>query len=182
MAEAGEKMSQDGVENIAEAMKKMGKALGADEDVEPVNFRKLKALLPERLPGMERTNSSGEKNSAMGIKVSKAEADYSQKDGSGFIKIEITDMGTLHGLTSMATMAWAFGEIDRESDDEYEKTGRFAGFKSYEKFNFKRQRGEMSLLVGKRFVVQLTGRRVEMEDIKNALKKIDLRKLEEMED
>jgi hypothetical protein len=150
--------------------------------VEPVNFRKLKALLPESLPGMERANFSGEKNSAMGIKVSKAEADYSRKDGRGIIKIEITDMGTLHGLTSMATMAWAFGEIDRESDDEYEKTGRLAGFKSHEKYNFKRQRGEMSLLIGKRFVVQVTGRRVKMEDVKNAVKKIDLRKLEKMED
>ena len=51
MAKAGKEMGEKmggSVGEMAEAMKMMGKALGEGASVEPVNFRELKKLLPER--------------------------------------------------------------------------------------------------------------------------------------
>ncbi|MCI0424181.1 MAG: hypothetical protein L0312_34065, partial [Acidobacteria bacterium] len=60
MEEAGKKMEEaakKGGEGMADAVKAMGEAFGsaAGKKVEPVDFRELKALLPEALPGMKRT-------------------------------------------------------------------------------------------------------------------------------
>ena len=64
MADAGKDMGDkigEGAGDMAEAMKKMGEAVTSGVKVEPVNFRDLKRLLPEKLAGMKRTNASGEK-------------------------------------------------------------------------------------------------------------------------
>ncbi len=58
MEEAGKKMEEaakQGGAGMGEAMKKMGEAFGAatGKKVTPVDFRELKALLPEALPGIE---------------------------------------------------------------------------------------------------------------------------------
>jgi hypothetical protein len=106
---------------MGEAMKKMGEALGAatGKKVTPVDFRELKALLPEALPGMKRTRAEGERAAAMGINISKAEGEY-QKEGSS-VHINLMDMGTLSGMAAMATVGWAMAEIDKETETGYEK-------------------------------------------------------------
>jgi hypothetical protein len=179
MEDAAEQMEEGGLENMAEAMKKMGEILGKD-GVEPVDFRDLKKLLPKSLPGMKREDASGEKTSVMGIKVSKAEASYYDENNNGSIDISITDMGTVSGFAAMASMAWAFSEYDRESDSGYEKTTTYKGHKTFEKFDSRSEFGEINVLIEKRFVVEVSGNNVEMKKIKNALKKVDVDKIEDL--
>jgi hypothetical protein len=69
---------------------------------EVVDFRDLKALLPESLGSLKRSNAQGEKNSAMGFTISKAEADYNNEDYSQRIDIEITDLAGATGYAGMA--------------------------------------------------------------------------------
>ncbi|MSO21892.1 MAG: hypothetical protein EXQ58_01280 [Acidobacteria bacterium] len=74
MEEAGKKMevaAKQGGSGMGEAF---GAATG--KKVTPVDFRELKALLPEALPGMRRTQAEGEKAAAMGLNISKAEGEY----------------------------------------------------------------------------------------------------------
>ena len=182
MAEAGEKMAHGGAEAFTEGMKKMGKALGGGQKVEPVDFRDLKELLPNSLSGMKRTDASGERTKAFGIHVSKAEGNYESKDGDSTIDIEITDMGSISGLTAMATFAWAFGEIDRETDSGYEKTTEYSGHRAFEEYDNDDGSGKIQVLVAKRFMVEVEGYGVKMKAIKNALDKINIRKLEKMKD
>ena len=57
MEDAGKKMEEamkQGGQGFGEAMQKMGEAMTAGKKVEPVDFRALKELLPESLPGMKR--------------------------------------------------------------------------------------------------------------------------------
>jgi len=70
--------------------------------------------------------------------------------------------------------AWSKLDVDRETDDGYERTTTFDGHKAYEKYNDKRKRGEINLIVNSRFIVQVEGRGVEMDELKRAIKKIDL--------
>lgn len=177
-------------EQIAQAGQQMGEAMAAagaavtgggleGKATEAVDFRELKALLPEELPGMRRTSAEGQKNSAMGFTLSTAEARY-QSEGGGRIHLTITDAGAVAGLAAMGMYAWAGMEIDQEDEDGYEKTTTLNGRRGYEKYNRSSKSGEVSLMVGGRFIVELDGDDVSMDDLKSALDKVDLDKLEGM--
>lgn len=178
---SGEQASDETVTNpddLAEAMKKMGEALKGDgKAVEPVDFRQLKALLPEKFTGMTRTNASGEKIAAFGINASNAEGDYATSDGNSSIQIKITDMGSLKGITALASQAWFSTEIDRETDFGYEKTTTVSGHKAFEEYNTNDKSGKISILVSDRFIVEMNGTNIEMNALKSAAGSIDLNKL-----
>ncbi len=182
MEEAGKKMAEnmgEGVEGMAEAMKEMGEALGGDSKIEPVDFRALKALLPEKLGDLNRTSATGEKTSAFGINVSEAEADYENENGRS-LNIKIMDMASMKKMVMMAQFGWMMADFDRETDSGYEKTMTYKGYKGFEKYDTESQSGEINLFVGERFVVELDGSNVKIEDIRNALDKLDLKKLEDL--
>jgi hypothetical protein len=155
-------------------------ALAAGKASDAVDFRVLKELLPEDINGMPRTSSDGEKNSAMGFTLSRAEARYETQGTNSSIKIEISDVGAMTGAAAMATYAWASMEVDRENETGYEKTTTIKGYRGYEKFDRQTNYGELSLMVGGRFMVELEGNEVPMDALKAALDKIDLGKLEGM--
>lgn len=185
--EAASKQMQEaaksGTASMGDAMAAMGAAVSgaanAGKKVETVDYQELKALLPESLPGMKRTDATGEKTSAMGMQVSQAEGQYSSDQGAS-TSIKITDIGSMTGLAGMAAYAWARVDIDREGDNGYEKTSTFNGYKSHEKYNRANKSGELSVLVADRFVVAVDGNNVDMDAIKSALGKVDLGKLNSM--
>ncbi len=185
MAEASQKMQEatkNGTVNMGDAMNALGAAMGAangGKKVSTVDYKVLKDMLPADLSGMKRTEATGQKNSAMGMEISNAEGQYSN-DGGGNITLKVTDIGSMTGLAGMAAYAWASTEIDRESGDEYEKTANFNGFKSHEKYNKASKSGEISVLIGNRFVAEASGSNVEMNALKDALTKLDLKKLDGM--
>ncbi len=179
MAEA----SKNGGANLGDAMAAMGAAVSgaanSGKKVETVDFKELKALLPESLPGMKRTNATGEKTAAMGMQISNAEGSYSADNG-GSMTVKITDIGSMTGLAGMAVYAWATVAVDRESDTGYEKTSTIGGYKSHEKYDNSSKSGEVSVLVGDRFVVEVNGNNVAMDAIKGTIGKVDLGKLNGM--
>jgi hypothetical protein len=179
MAEA----SKNAGANLGDAMAAMGAAVSgaanSGKKVETVDYKELKAMLPESLPGMKRTDASGEKTAAMGMQISNAEGRYSGDNGSS-MTIKITDIGSMTGLAGMATYAWARVTVDRESDSGYEKTSTIGGYRSHEKYNNSGKSGEVSVLVGDRFVVEVEGSDVDMDAIKGAVGKVDLGKLNSM--
>ena len=182
-AEAAAAQVEAATKQMAEAMKTggvaAGVALGATQAKEAVDFRELKSLLPEELPGMKRSNSDGEKTSAMGFTISKAEAQYDTDSGAN-VRITITDVGAMAGVAAMATYAWAAGVIDRESETSYERSMTIKGYKGYERYDRQANSGEVQVLVAGRFVVEVNGNNMPMDAIKAALDKVDLGKLESM--
>jgi len=185
--EAASKQMQEAVKtgtaNMGDAMAAMGAAVSgaanAGKKVETVDYKELKALLPESLPGMRRTDASGEKSSAMGMQISNAEGRYRSDEGSS-VTVKIADIGSMTGLAGMTAYAWARVDVDRESDSGYEKTATFNGYKSHEKYDRQNKSGEISVLVGDRFVVEVDGNNVDIDVIKSALGKVDLGKLNSM--
>ena len=188
-AEAVAAQVEAATKQMAEAMKDggaaaaggvaAGVALGATQAKEAVDFRELKSLLPEELPGMKRSNSDGERTSAMGFTISKAEAQYEGENGAN-VSITVTDVGAMAGVAAMATYAWAAGTIDRESETSYERSTTIKGYKGYERYDRQSNSGEVQVLVAGRFVVEVTGNNMPMDAIKAALDKVDLGKLESM--
>lgn len=183
--EASKKMAEatkNGQVDMGAAMNALGAAMGAangGKKVETVDYKILKDMLPGEVGGMKRTEANGEKTAAMGMQVSNATGTYSDNQGKN-ATIKITDIGSLTGLAGMAAYAWAATDMDRESDTGYEKTAMFNGYKSHEKWDKASNSGELSVLVGGRFVAEASGYGVDMNALKDALTKIDLKKLDGM--
>lgn len=139
-----------------------------------VDFRELRALLPESVGAVKRTSISGEKNSAMGMTVSQAEAIYSS--GKTRATVKILDYGGT-GMAAMMSSAWSMHEIDRETESGYERSTTIKGQKALERFDAASKDGSLQILVAGRFMVEIDlrdGTDKDMESIANAL---DLDKL-----
>jgi hypothetical protein len=183
-----EAAGKKGGEGMAEAMAKMGVAVGGavtgaaksmGAAVEPVDFRELKNLLPADIGTLKRKSAEGQKGGGFGIVTSHAEARY--EGGGGDIELKITDPGNLSGLAAMAAM-WMNLELDRETDTGYEKTGTANGRRFHEKYDNKAKSGEYTVVVANRFLVEVDGHGIDMPTMKKAIDEINLAKLESMKD
>jgi hypothetical protein len=146
--------------------------------IEAVSAATLKALLPAELPGMKRTEASGEKTQAMGVDMSTAEGRYEAADGGdASVSIKLTDVGNMSGPMRMGLAAWAVAQYSRETDTGYEKTTTYNGYKAMEEYNTESKHGSMRVLVADRFIVEADGHGVTIDTLKQVLGKIDLKKL-----
>lgn len=164
--------------NMQEAVQQAEKAVKdaqLQQAVEPVNFRTLQELLPEKAAGFERTKLGGETSGALGIKFSRAEGKYKNAEGKN-LQLDILDTGGL-GMSTMSMAAWAMVDVDKEDDNGYERTGTFNGYKSYEKFRKNGSNSELGVLVEKRFVVTTSCRGCDMETMRSVIQSLDLGKL-----
>jgi hypothetical protein len=166
----------DALQAFADKAKEMGNR----EAVDPIDFRKLKELLPEKVSGLSRTEATGEKSGAMGFTVSTAAGKYSGGDGGESIDIEIIDTGGIAGVSTMTLAAWSIAEIDKETATGYEKTTKIDGYKSFEKYDNQNKSGELNILVADRYLVNVDGNNVTIDQLKGVLKDIDLSKLADL--
>jgi len=161
-----------------DAMKEMAaqaEEMGKNGPVETVDFRSLKELLPEEADGLTRKEATGEKNGAAGFTVSTANGKYANSDESETIEISLVDGGGSAMMMGLA--AWSMIEVDKETQNGYEKTSTMGGNKTYEKYDNADKSGEIAMLVNKRFIVTAKGRGVSMEKLKATLDDVDLAKL-----
>jgi gamma-glutamylcysteine synthetase len=164
--------------NLADAFEQASASLreNADgEQVEAMNFRDLKELLPTSLLGMDRTKHQGEKSGAMGFTISQAEAEYQEDDKR--LKVQVVDAAQM-GMAKLGMVAWTSIEVDKEGDFGYERTTMIDGNKAFEKWDAKTSKGELIILYNDRYIINLDGRNIDGDDLRKALKKIDLDDLE----
>lgn len=160
--------------DVHAALGAVGTIIAGGKDVQPVDFRKLRELMPESLPGMARIETTGQKGEAMGLKGSSATARYSG-DGAGNLTIEIADMGSLSGLAGLA--AQFDPNVEKETDTGYERTRRVNGQLVHERYDRRGRSGEVMVLAGNRFAVTVRGTEVEAETLTATLQRIDTSKL-----
>lgn len=145
----------------------------AQSQAKPVDFELLKGLLPE-MSGWTRTRPRGEQMT-MPFAISNAKAHYTM--GESTMDIEITDSALNQMIFAPFAMFMASGYEER-SDDGYKKAGTIAGSPGFESWEKGANRGEVTVIVANRFVVQAKGRRVASVDlVKKAVETIDLAKL-----
>jgi hypothetical protein len=156
----------------------VGAALGNGGKVESLAPDRIKPFLPATLAGLQRKQSSAERNAALGMQISKAEATYS--DGANRnLHLEITDTGSLKGLVGFAA-GWAGVEQESENDSGYDKTYKSGGQLVHEKWNTQSQSGEYGVVIGDRFTVAVSGNAANIDELKGAVSSIDLSGLESL--
>ncbi len=133
-------------------------SLGFDglRDVEVINFRELKKLMPVSAAGMPRTKQIGETTSALGLTFSQAEASY----GSERKRIDATLIDSGGAGMLVASMAgFTKLQVDKETENGSERTLTLDGHPAYETYAHRGGRitSNLSVLVSDRFIIQLTG-------------------------
>lgn len=150
--------------------------------VTPVDFRKLKELMPAELAGVKRSGNEGEKTSLGEFSFSRAEAAYEkpepgEKDPN--VRVEIVDYGAAQGMAAAFTM-WETLDVDRESDEGHEKSIKVKGQPGMETFTKEGQSGNVQLYVAKRFYVNVTTNNVPAEELKELVESLPIEKLAEL--
>ena len=157
----------------------LGGALGGDHPVTAVDFKTLTALLPASLPGMTRSSAQGDSQGAVGVRVTSAKADY-QGDNGTAVHIEITDMSGVSGLMGLAGAL--VQTTTSQSDSGYERDQGIAGRNVHEKYDIRAKKGDLSVILAKRFQVDVSGDGVDMATLEQFLGHVDLARLESMKD
>jgi len=78
--------------------------------------------------------------------------------------------------------AWSMVQVDRETDQGYEKTGTVNGRPTHEQFSKNNSTSEYDVVIGERFLVSAHGSGLAMDVVKSSMASIDLAKLESMKD
>ena len=112
-----------------------------------------------------------------GFNVSTVKARYKKEDKS--INIEMIDAGGL-GSAMMGLAAWSMLQIDKESDNGFERTTTYKDYKAFEKCN--RSNCEFSIFVADRFLLNVNGNNVNIDDLHDIVDDIGLQKLEALKD
>jgi len=178
--------SQEAGAKMGDAFQKLREAAGGGKVVQAVDFRELKPMLPATIEGMETDDIKGSQSRQMGVSTSKAEGVY-RADGEQQQRLTITisDMGTMSGLTSLAQRVQGFTESEVETSNSYERpaeVGGYQGRETFRSYDSGGSAGSVQFMVAERFQVEVDGRNVPMEKIKEAALAVNLSGLEEMKE
>lgn len=164
---------------VAASMEGLATLLGGGKRVDPIGVDQLKPFVPDTFAGLAKRSSNAEKNGIAGLMVSKAEAVYG--DGAQkHVTLEISDSGGASGLVGLA--GWASVQEEKDDDSGSERTHKVDGRLVHEKLSKNGGTNEFSVVLADRFVVSASGTGVELNDLKDAVSKLDLRKLESLKD
>ncbi|MEW6321914.1 MAG: hypothetical protein AB1635_12625 [Acidobacteriota bacterium] len=171
-AESGE--AAKGVAEFAKAMEGMASAMsgGDGTTVEPVSFRDLQAALPD-VPGWSKGTPEGERMTSP-VAFSQAEVRYTRDDRD--VEVRIVDSGFHQILMAPWSMFLAAG-YERETSEGTERAVTIAGNPGFEKWDRTDQRGELNLVVGKRYLVTVEGSVDDPKVLRDFLSRMDLEKL-----
>jgi hypothetical protein len=157
--------------DLTAALNAIGAIVSGGKDVQPVDFRKLKEMLPETLAGMKRVDATGQSGEAMGIKGSSATARYTDNAGAS-LNVDISDMGSLSGLAGLASRFEP--SMEKETETGYERTSKVNGQIVHERYDRRAKSGEISIILAERFNVAVRGNGVDPATLQGAIKQIDM--------
>jgi hypothetical protein len=171
-----------GAQDMARGFEAMAKGLadaaGSSDikPVDPVSFRELQTVMPT-VAGWEKANPTGER---MSSPFSFSQASVTFKKGDAEIEQKIMDSGFNQLLFTPFTMFMAAG-YEKETQDGFERSVNIGGNPGWEKWDKGSKNGELSVVVGKRFLVQLEGHDVDdIQTLHTVLDQTDLKKLAEL--
>ena len=151
-----------------------GAMAGGDPKVAVTDFHVLTAALPAELPGMKRTDAHGEAHGTLGMKSSSATGTY-RSDGGAGVQIQITDVSAVSSLMDVANAAAQ--TTSSESDSGFERNAVINGQSVHEKYDIQPKHGEITVVLAKRFLVDVTGDGMDMKSLEQSFGQINLAQL-----
>ena len=168
--------AQQGSNQMAQGMAQMAQGLqqmAQNPNVKVVDYEELKALLPE-VSGWTRSEAKGEQSNVI-VATSRASAVFRKDDSR--IELEITDSAMSQMILAPMAMFLNSGYSER-SDDGFKRAAKVGGQPAMEEWNVGSKRGEVTALVGGRFLVKATGDDVpNLDPVRAVVESVNLAKL-----
>ena len=164
-----------GISEAARALEGVANALGGGDGktVEPMPIDSLQAALPS-ISGWEMDKPRGERMTSP-FPFSQAETTY--KKGDSDIQVKVVDTGFAQLLIAPWSIMLASG-YSHESSDGYEKATTVGSHPAFETWKKESKRGDLNVLVGKRFMVSIEGTALaDTKALHDVAAKMDLDKL-----
>ena len=174
-AQTGAAQMAQGAEAMAKGFEALAKGMtgAATGKVDVLPFEKLGEAFPE-VGGWKRSAVTG-KSSTMPFAMSESEATYENGDTS--VRLEVVDTALNQLLLAPLSMFLVQNYSERSSDG-YKKGTTFKGHPAFEEFDSSSKRGELTVVIDKRFIVHARGRNVsDVAPARAVLDKMDFGKL-----
>ena len=164
------KVSVD-VNSAAAVSDDMQKKVEELKKLTPLTTDQLKAMLPEQIMGMKRSNFSA--NSMMGYAT--AEATYKNENDDKEIELNIFDCAGEAGAGIYSLSYWTKMSMQSESDNGYTKTVDFDGDKAVETYEKGSDRYELTRFVSDRLLVTVKGEKTGLDAVKQTAQSLNLK-------
>lgn len=138
---------------------------------EPVDFRKLKETLPEKLGGLERTSAEGQRIKQAQVHISQVSGKYGKDEGDSpkIINVNIIDYAATPD-TAKGLASWEQMEMDMEGDSGFTKVETINGRRVLLTYTTEAKTGSASFIINKRLMVQIMTQELSADDFKAAVK------------
>lgn len=147
--------------------------------VQLVPFEKLKPLLPDPPEGWKAEPTGGSTTESEDLKFTTAERTYYKGDDENAqtASITIIDFAGNKTYFETATAAW---KLNSETPEGYDKPVEIDGLHGFEHYAKALKGSSLSVIVGGRYFVQVEMANQDPKDLREWLKRIDLKKLAEL--
>jgi hypothetical protein len=146
---------------------------------EVVDSSKLIPLLPNAPSGWTADKAEGSTTDAGGFKLTTAHRDYKkgEADNAPFTSISILDCAGSPEYVETTTQAW---KDSSSGQDGYTKPETISGNPAYESYENDSKRGSLSIMVAKRYLVQIEAQQQDASALQEWMKLMDLKKLSDV--
>jgi Yip1-like protein len=158
------------------AAQMLGSMFSGGEAVEALSPEQLKPFVPDTMNGLARKTYSVQRNAMMGVQTSQAQAGYRDDSGAHSVDLQIVDLGGAKGLAALA--GWAGQSSESQSDTGYEKVYQDGSRMVHEQWNSQTHSGSLTMIIGGRFSVELSGTGFDMGELKTMAGSLNLSGLE----
>lgn len=172
----GTDQAEAGREQLMQMASAVGKSMKEAGNTELVDDRELEEMLPKELYGMTRGEPSRSTGGAAGIKAATAKVIFTAKRNRK-ITVKISDSGGLGGVMSMG---WDLSDAGKTAERGITLT-EYKGFKARERYSKSSNTRRLSILVGKRFIVEIKGNAgFSSKNLRSVADSVDLEKLQSL--
>ena len=141
-----------------------------------IDYSKLLPLLPEPPVGWTADKAEGSTDDSSGAALSTAHRDYKkgEADNAPITSISILDSAGNPDYVATTVTAW---KESSSTSEGYAKPITIDGNPGYETYENENKHGTLSVMVAKRFLVQIESQGQEAKELQEWAKRVDLKKL-----
>ena len=154
-------------------------AQDAPSSIAVVDYSKLLPLLPEPPAGWTAEKAEGSTDDSSGAALSTAHRDYKkgEADNAPITSISILDSAGNPDYVATTVTAW---KESSSTPEGYAKPVTIDGNPGYETYENENKHGALSVMVAKRFLVQIESQGQDAKELQEWAKRVDLKKLAEI--